>query len=141
MRFIKRLLIFWAISGPLFYVFGLPYLITKLEAKARVEAYTQCIDSITKQGIIGTPTASLTQQTGESYCHCIGDKLNFTKQDLYDTIQKKPPAALTAQAEALATSCSTILQQAMDAAPAATAQPAAAPTTKPINTDPNVITF
>jgi hypothetical protein len=133
MRWLIRMLIFWAITAPLFYFFGLPALLDMLSKKARSEGYTQCIAHLQKEGMMGSANAPVTAAQGETYCHCVSDRLTFTQNDVMDMVQKKPPAALTAMANALSQSCNRDLQQSMRGMP-----PAASPSAA---SDTNVITI
>jgi hypothetical protein len=113
MRWLIRMVVFWAISAPLFYVFGLPYLLELLSKKAQTEGYTQCITLMTNEKKMGSPNSPLTQLQGETYCHCVSDHLIFTQGDLVEMVQKKPPTALTVLAQSLTTECNTKLQQSL----------------------------
>ncbi|MDX2094670.1 MAG: hypothetical protein SFW64_01830 [Alphaproteobacteria bacterium] len=113
MRWLRRLVIFWAVSGTLFYVFGMPMLLDFMSRKVQRDGYTQCITQMTEQKQIGSPNSPLSQEQGEHYCRCTSDSLMFTPDDLSDAIQKKPPAALTAQAQSLAEQCQRDLQQSL----------------------------
>lgn len=111
MRWLLRLLLFWAISGPLFYMFGLPYLLDMLSKKAQTDAYTQCQQQLAKEGLVGSKNSPLNEQQGIGYCHCASDRLILTKNDVLDLVQKKPPVALTALSESIAKQCNTDLQR------------------------------
>jgi hypothetical protein len=126
MRWLRRSLLFWAISMPLFYLFGLPALLDMLTTKARNEGYTQCSTQMKSEGLVGSANSPVTPDQGEKYCRCLSDGLIFSKNDLFDMVQKKPPAALTALAQSLADSCNRDLQHMMGFLPPA-ATPAAAP--------------
>ena len=121
MRWLVRMLLFWAISGPLFYVFGLPMLIDMLSKKAQMQGYEQCRAQLKNDGTVGSANSPLSDGQGEKYCHCVSDRLIFTKNDVVDMVQKKQPAALNALAKSLADGCNAQVKQMMDA-------PAMAPT-------------
>ena len=113
MRLLIRMLLFWAITTPLFYLFALPALIDMLSKKAQTQAYEQCITKLKNDGTAGSANSPLTSFQGEKHCHCISDRLIFTKNDVLDIVQKKSPAALNAMAQSLSDSCSTELKQMM----------------------------
>ena len=119
MRLLVRMLIFWAITAPLFYVFGLPMLIDMLSEKAQMQAYEQCITQLKNNGTAGSANSPLTAFQGEKYCHCVSDRLIFTKNDVLDMVQKKQPAALNALAQTLADGCNVEMKQMMGLTPAA----------------------
>lgn len=124
MRWLLRLLLFWAISAPLFYLFGLPMLLDMLSKKAQAQGYAQCATHIKAIGLVGSSYATLTEYQGEKYCHCVSDGLIFTQHDVIDMVQKKQPAALNALAQSLSTQCNAALEgSAAPAAPAPTADP------------------
>ncbi|MFZ4540983.1 MAG: hypothetical protein ACOYNL_04120 [Rickettsiales bacterium] len=129
MRWLIRMLIFWAISAPLFYLFGLPYLLELLSKKAQTQGHSQCIEQITKEGIIGKPDSPISPDRGETYCHCVSDGLTLGKNDVLDMVRKKPPTLLTATAQAQATKCTKELEDEMRARaqPSIPAQPAPTP--------------
>ncbi len=136
MRWLLRLLLFWVVSGSLFYLFGLPLALEKLTAKARDQSYTQCIGQLTHEGMIGGLNSPLKPQQGDHYCHCLSDGLTFTKNDLFDAAQGKVPAALTALAQSLADTCNAELQAAHNS----TVSETPAGETKP-QADSNVLYF
>jgi hypothetical protein len=111
MRWLLRLLLFWAITAPLFYVFGLPYLLDMLSKKTQAEAYAQCQQQLLKEGLIGSKNSPINEQQGVGYCHCASDHLILTQNDVFDLVQKKPPAALTALSESISRKCNTDLQR------------------------------
>lgn len=118
MRWLIRFLVFWAISAPLFYIFGLPALLDFISKKAQTEGYTQCITLMTNEKRIGSPNSPLTQMQGETYCKCVSSSLIFSQNDLLDVAQKKPPTALTALAKTLSEKCNRELQQSLGFLPA-----------------------
>jgi hypothetical protein len=136
MRWLLRLVLFWVVSGSLFYIFGLPFALEKLTAKARDQSYTQCMGQLAHEGMIGGLHSPLKQEQGEHYCHCLSDGLTFTKNDLFDAAQGKVPAGLTALAQTLADKCNAELQAAQN--PTASETPANAETPK---ADSNVLYF
>jgi len=113
------MLIFWAICLPLFYLFGLPYLIDMLSKKAQTQSYEQCLAQLKNDGTAGGLNSPLTAFQGEKYCHCVSDRLIFTKNDVLDMVQKKQPAALNALAQTLADGCNVEMKQMMGLTPAA----------------------
>lgn len=119
-RWLLRLLIFWGISAPLFYVFGLPAALDFMSRKISRDNYAQCLARLTSGELIVNYGSELSQSKGESYCHCTSDSLTFTRNDLWDTAQKKQPAELSAMAQSLADQCNAEFR----AAPTATSAPA-----------------
>lgn len=119
MRWLVRLLLFWAIAIPLAYLFGIPALTDYMTKKIRTQGYEQCIATLTKEGTLGKPDSLLSQQQGEHYCHCVSDNLIFTKADLFDMVPKntseigkpKQPGPLTALAKTIADRCTADLQK------------------------------
>jgi hypothetical protein len=128
MRWLLRLLLFWAISAPLFYLFGMPYMLDLLSKKAQAQTYAQCQQQLRDQGLVGSKNASLHEQQGVGYCHCMSDGLVMTKADLMDALHRRPPAALTAMAQARTDTCNVDLRRALGYQPPA---PAAPPTAAP----------
>ncbi len=120
MRWLKRSLLFWAISAPLFYLFGLPYALGMLSEKAQSQAYDQCVNGLRADHSIGSPNSPITPEQGDRYCHCMGDGLIVTKADLFDIMKKQPPAALTALAHTVADQCNHQLQEVLGNVPSAT---------------------
>ena len=118
MRWLLRFLLFWAISTPLFYIVGLPLVLDHFSTKIRDQNYTQCITHLASEGLMGAANAAFTQAQGENYCHCMSDDLTFTQADLWDAVQRKPPAALTAMAQAASERCGKELRAAQGFAPA-----------------------
>lgn len=118
MRWLFRFMMFWAISAPLFYLFGLPFLLDMLTKKTKNEAYTQCITLMTNEKQMGSPNSPLTQAQGEGYCVCTSNNLIFTKADLFDVVQKRQPATLSALAQSQAERCNRELQQSLGFLPA-----------------------
>lgn len=123
MRWLLRLILFWALMAPISYYFGLPIALEKLSAKAQTQALADCRTKLTTEGLVGSANSPLNPQQGEGYCHCMSDKLVLTKADLLDVVQKKPPAALTAMAQTIADGCNRDLQRSLGFLPA---EPAAA---------------
>lgn len=119
MRYLIRTLFFWAISLPLFYVVGLPFMMDKLSAKARGESYTQCAEQLRQPNLAGIPG-----DKAEGYCHCVSDGLIFTKSDLFDVLQKKQPAAITALQATLVEKCSREISSPAAVVPRSAVQPA-----------------
>jgi hypothetical protein len=132
MRWIGRMLLFWLLTAPLSYVFGLPLLLDKLTANVRQEATAQCADQLTQNGMMGSLNSPLSANQGSVYCRCISDGLIFTKNDLWDSIQKKQPAALNGLVQAMTDQCKGLLQ------PAASVTP---PPNQPPEDSSNVIYF
>ena len=130
MRWLLRFIIFWAISAPISYFYGIPALLDYMTNKVRTDGYAQCMTHMSSEKLVGGENAPFTAQQGEKYCHCISDSLTFTKADLFEMIPKnkeefgkpKQPTALTAQAEALSQKCNAELQQSQSIVP-----PVAAP--------------
>lgn len=118
MRWLLRLIVFWAISAPLFYVYGLPAMLDMLTEKARTESFDQCLAELTNQKQIGSANSPLSQQQGEQYCLCISARLIFSRADLMDVLQQKQPSALQAQAQSLSEHCTRELQQSLGFLPA-----------------------
>jgi hypothetical protein len=135
MRKLIKMLVFWAISLPLFYLFGLPFALEKLSTKVQRDSFAQCQKQLATEGMVGALNSPLRPDQAEHYCHCVSDKLTFTQADLMDAVKKQPPKALTAQAELLASECQVTLRALMGiVAPPPTAPappPAAAPAAAP----------
>jgi len=112
----------WTISGSLSYLYGLPYAIDYLQTKAREQTYTQCVNQLRSQGLIGLNNSPLSATLGDEYCHCVADPLLFTREDLFDTARQKPPAHITQQAQELVETCNKNLDEKLGATntPAAT---------------------
>ncbi len=117
MRWVVRSLLLWAICLPLFYLYGLPYLMATLQTKARAESYTQCQVHFQKEGIAGM----LTPAEAEQYCHCVSDAIALEPSDLTDLVQKKQPERLARTMKPRVDACNTTLKEAITAA--ATAVP------------------
>ena len=128
MRWLLRMLLFWAITGPLFYLFGLPYLLDILSKKTQQQAYDQCKAQLVKEGLTGVPTALVKPAQAENYCHCVSDPLILTKADVFDLVKKKPPTALNALAQSKAETCNKQLQAEIDGVSAVPKPNIAAPT-------------
>ena len=124
MRALKRLLIFWAISAPLFYFLGIPLALDHLSKKAQTQGYEQCVNHMKDEGMMGSANSPITAEQAVGYCHCVSDSLTFTKKDLFDMVQHQPPAALTATQQTLAEKCNADLQRAQGFLPPAGQQPA-----------------
>ncbi len=118
MRWVIRSLVFWVLCLPLFYFYGLPFLMEKLNIKARAESYTQCQTHLQKEGIAGM----LTPQEADRYCHCVSDGITFEPADLVYLAQKKPPTRLVGTMKPRVDACNTTLKATIKAA--ATAAPA-----------------
>jgi hypothetical protein len=110
MRWIIRSLIFWALCAPLAYVFGLPILLDKLTAKTRADALAQCQQHLQKEGMAGAAGSMLSTAMADEYCACVSGGLSVTRADLMELVQKKPPTALTAAANANSTKCNAALE-------------------------------
>lgn len=118
MRWLLRLLLFWVITAPLFYLFGMPFMLDMMTKKTKNDAYTQCITTMTNEKQIGSPNSPLTQAQGEGYCTCVSGNLAFTQADLRDVLFKRQPAALSSLASAQAERCNRELQQSLGFLPA-----------------------
>ncbi|MES2984092.1 MAG: hypothetical protein V4735_02770 [Pseudomonadota bacterium] len=129
MRWLWRSLAFWAVSLPLFYLFGLPMLLDQLSAKATREGYGQCITQMRAEGLLGGANSPFPPERIDQYCHCVSDGLIFTKPDLFDMVQKRPPAALTALASAKAATCNASLEQSVGMGAATVGAPITPPAT------------
>ena len=125
MRWLVRSLLFWAISMPLFYLYGLPMLLDMLSKKAQGDGYTQCTAQLTKEGLSGKWDSPLTPARGEKYCHCVSDGLILTKNDVFDLVRHQPAAGLTALSKGLVDRCNDALQNELSAPAPAAAPPAA----------------
>lgn len=102
MRWLLRLLLYWAVTLPLFYFVALPPLMTMLDKKARAQNYEHCL-----QQLAAIP---ITQPAAGKYCHCVMDGLTFTYKDLIDMLGGREPAQLTAQVDTAAKKCNVLLQ-------------------------------
>lgn len=114
MRFLVSSLIFWAICSPLFYFFGLPVLIGKLEAKARGEAYAACQKTLEEEHLANAPASPLSPAQAETYCHCVSDPIAFTKGDLIALARTHQSERLTAALKPVVDACNQSLQQAIN---------------------------
>lgn len=132
MRFLLRLILFWAICAPIFYLFGLPPLLDKLSEKTVAQTREQCFAHLNAEKLVGAPNSPMTAQQAESYCNCVSNGLKITQADLLDMAQRKQPTLLGIQAQQQANTCNIKLQEMQGLRPA----PAA-----PKNEDPNVIKF
>lgn len=115
MRLLIRILIFWAIALPIFYLFGLPWLTGVLTRKTRVQNYEACYANLEKQGLVGTPASLLKKEMAEHYCHCATDGLTFSRRDLFDLALRRPPTDLTAKMEPVVQACNEELAQQLNA--------------------------
>ncbi len=131
MRWLIRLLLFWAISLPLFYMFGLPAALDMLSNKARTEAFSQCTNDMRAKGMVGSANSPVNPVQGEIFCHCVSDSLEINRSDLMAIVRKQPPAHLNAMIDALSKKCHHELQQMLGFLPPDT------PPETPI--DPNLI--
>ena len=123
MRWLKRSLLFWALTLPLFYLFLLPWLLTKLEAKARNDSFASCQTHLTEEHLAHVPTAVLTDADAATYCHCVSDIITITRADLVELAQKKQPARLTSAMKPVVDACNATLQAGMNARINTGAQP------------------
>ncbi len=114
MRWLMRSLIFWAVSAPLFYLFGLPFLIGKLETKSRAASFTACQAHLKDENIAYAPASIISPAQADAYCHCVSDPIAFTNADLFDLAQKKQPERLTAAMKPALEACNATLQQSMN---------------------------
>lgn len=115
MRWLLRFFIFWLIMLPLFYLFGLPWLMGLLSEKARTEAYGDCFRQLREQQLIDAPTAIVRQPQAETYCHCVSAPITLTRDDLPDLIKKRPPERLNALMKPVIEGCNADLQRSMTA--------------------------
>lgn len=123
MRWVWRSLLFWAVSLPLFFIFGLPVVLDKVNDKARVQSFTQCQEHLQSQGMAGTPTALLKPAEADQYCHCVSDPITLMKEDLPNLLQKKPPERLNAAMKPVVEACNAALTQSINDAARALPQP------------------
>jgi hypothetical protein len=141
MRWLRRSLLFWAISVPIFYLFILPFLMDQLAKKAQDQAYTGCKQQLIDQGLTGSTNSPITAPQSEKYCHCVSDGLILTKKDVFDLVQHKPATDLNTLAQAVADTCTAELHKemfngndpaaAIENGPAPVAPPAPVPTPDP----------
>ena len=113
MRWILRFLILWTISGTLFYLFLLPWMMGHLDRKAQLQAYVQCITHLTDESLMGDYNSPIKPEQGEKYCHCMSDDLILTKNDVFDMTLHRPATALNALSQKLADTCNAQLHQQM----------------------------
>lgn len=136
MRWPIRILLFWALAAPAFYIWGMPYLTDYTEAKTREQTFHSCKQQIEDQHL------QISAEQGDRYCTCINDGLNFEDGDLINMASThEAPERVRQQLEAQITICGDQLarelqQQPVSApvpAPAAPAVPAVpnTPVTKP----------
>jgi hypothetical protein len=114
MRYLIRILIFWAIAAPLFYWFGMPYLVQRVETQAKAENTIACQRQLVQSGLI----AQFGQKRGDSYCDCLNEGLHFTSADLLTMARtRKAPANVEAALNERVNECSNQLQIAAPNAP------------------------
>ena len=123
MRWLVRSLIFWAICAPLFYMFGLPKLMVKLETKARTENYAACQTHLKDEHLAGVPTAIINDKEADKYCHCVSDSIALTNADLFDLARKRQPARLEAVMKPIVEACNKTLQDKLTRNVISTEQP------------------
>lgn len=111
MRLLLRIAIFWLITLPLFYAFGLPKLLSMLSEKVRADGYTECLAQLKQQNIIDTPAALVKHEVGEHYCHCVTDGLTLTKADLPDLVQRRMPQRVADMQKPVIDACNKELQE------------------------------
>ncbi len=116
MRWLLRFFIFWLIMLPLFYLFGLPWLMGLLSEKARTEAYADCFRQLREQQLIDSPTAIVRQPQAETYCRCVSAPITLTRDDLPDLIKKRPPERLTTLMKPVIEGCNADLERSIHAA-------------------------
>ncbi|MFM9890859.1 MAG: hypothetical protein ACKVOE_09535 [Rickettsiales bacterium] len=114
MRTVLRLLLFWAITAPLFYVYGLPWLLSKLDAKAQAQSYSSCMQHLADEHLIGGPGWVIKQADGETYCHCVSGGLHFTRADLPELLQKKTPERIATAMKPMVEACNSTLKASMN---------------------------
>jgi len=107
MRYLVRLLLFSLVLAPVSYLFGLPFLVTKLEEKMRVDQYVQCEAHLKKEGLA---TILKTEQMN-SYCRCVSDAVKLQKSDIKDMVLRKPPQALYSTMRPAIDACNAGLQK------------------------------
>ena len=115
MRTLLRLALFWAVTAPLLYVYGLPWLLGKLDAKAQAQSYAACLEHLKTEHLIGGPGWVIKQADAEKYCHCVSDGLHFARADLPELMQKKTPARVETLMKPVVEACNATLQASMNA--------------------------
>lgn len=110
MRFLKRFLLFWLIMAPLFYLFGLPFLMGKLESKMKTDQYVQCQEHLKKEGL----ASILKTEQANSYCTCISDSVKLEKSDIYDMVRHVQPHQLFAKMRPIVDGCNETLKKAVN---------------------------
>ena len=113
MRWVLRFLVLWSISGTLFYLFLLPWMMDRLNHKTQLQGYVQCITHLTDESLMGDLNSPITPEQGEKYCHCLSDGLILTKNDVFDITLHKPAAAFDALQKSLGETCEKDLHKAM----------------------------
>lgn len=127
MRRVLRLFLFWLVLAPPAYYFGLPYALEALTRKTQTEAYDECYAKLVADATVGHANSPLSEPQAQSYCRCTSEKLVVTKADLWDAVEKKPPTALNALAQAEADRCGRELQRSLGFLPPEGAVEPAAP--------------
>ena len=94
MRWLWRTLLFWAVVAPLFYFFGLPYLMSELQSKAQLASYADCERQLKEQGLLGGKLAILEAPDAEDYCHCVSQTVLLDKSDLPALLRHETPERL-----------------------------------------------
>lgn len=115
MRILIRILCFWGVALPLFYVFGLPMLLDKLQTKARADQFVQCHQHLREQHLTG-PTALLRDSEADAYCHCVSDGLTIERGDLVDMARHRQPERLNSAMKPVVEACNEQLKQSMSEA-------------------------
>lgn len=116
MRWVLRSLLFWVISLPVFYLFGLPYLLTKLSDRARLESFVQCQTHLKEERIAYVPTALMKVDRADQYCHCVSDPITLTRADLFELARKKQAERLNNAMKPVIEACNSALQDDMSKA-------------------------
>ena len=116
MRWLIRSLIVWAITLPLFYLVGLPYMLNTLSDKARKDSFAQCQAHLKTQNMAYVATAIIKPERADTYCHCVSAPIQITNADIPDLVQKKQPERLNNAIKPVIEACNAALQDDMSRA-------------------------
>ena len=86
MRILARLFLFWLIIAPITGYFTFPLLVKKLQAKARTEVYTACLDQSAGQPEVFDPAQPA---IAEGYCGCLRDGVTLSNHDVFNLLRHR----------------------------------------------------
>lgn len=104
MRFLLRMLVFWAIVAPLLWVFGVPYLLRYIDQKTQAQNTIACREQLATAGL--DPAS----QRATRYCACLNETLHFKREDLFEIAKtRQAPERMTAALQVQVETCSPLL--------------------------------